>query len=56
MGSLEDMLTVPNEFSQEDERKGSMPFRAVVPQQTNGGVEIGGGGLNMADGCQSLVC
>lgn len=55
MGSLEDMHTVPNEFSQEDERKGSMPFRAGVPQQTKRGVEKGGG-LNMAESCQSLVC
>lgn len=39
-------------FHKEMKGKGSVPFRAGMPQQTKW-VE---GGLNMAEGCRSLVC
>lgn len=42
-------------FHKKMKGKGSMPFRAGMPQQTKREVEMEGG-LNMTEGCRSLVC
>lgn len=49
--SLEDMRTVPNEFSQEDERKRGEREAYRADSREYGKERLRGGGLYMAGGC-----